>query len=167
VAKRKTSKVGSDAHASIAEGAAEISSTSTSGKPSIGKTGVHLRWHKPNEFAKLSKVQRRELFEWRQSRDDKERPPNKRQRFSRKGSREEVTRSLVSKLVAKQLVEMKKAEEKEEDKGKELKAQVMAILEEAKTNTNSGASVSSNSATSVATSNSLLKGILKKAGAKP
>ena len=113
VEKRKTSKVGSDAHASIAEGAAEISSTSTYGKPSIGKTGVHLRWHKPNEFAKLSKVQRRELIEWRQSRNDKEGPPNKRQRFSRKGSREEVTRSLVSKLVAKQLVEMKKAEEKE------------------------------------------------------
>ena len=69
----------------------------------------------------------------------------------------------MSKLIAKQLVEMKKAEEKEEDKGRELKAQIMAILEEAKTNTNTGASVSSNSATS----NSLLKGILKKTGANP
>ena len=61
---------------------------------------------------------------------------------------------------------MKKAEEKEEDKGRELKSQIMAILEEAKTITNTGASVSSNSATSVATSNSLLRGILKKTGAK-
>ena len=43
-----------------------------------------------------------------------------------------MTRSLVSKLVAKQLVEMKKTEEKEEDKGKEVKAQVMVILEESK-----------------------------------
>ena len=61
---------------------------------------------------------------------------------------------------------MKKAEEKEEVKGKELKTQVMVILEEAKTSTNSGASMSSNSATSAAASNSVLKSILKKAGAK-
>ena len=62
VAKKKIRKVGSDAHTSIAEGAAEISSTSTSGKPSIGKTGVHLHWCKPNEFAKLSKNQKREFL---------------------------------------------------------------------------------------------------------
>ena len=61
---------------------------------------------------------------------------------------------------------MKKAEQKEEVKGKDLKAQVMDILEEAKTTTNSGASISSNSATSVAASNFVLKSILKKAGAK-
>ena len=84
VAKKKSRKVSSDAHASIAEGAAEIFSTSTSGKPSIGKKGVHLRWHKPNEFAKLSKVQKCELFEWRQRNNDKEGQPNKRQRSSRK-----------------------------------------------------------------------------------
>ena len=115
----------------------------------------------------MTKSQRRELVQWRHSNNGKEGPPSKRQRFSREDSRDKETRNLVSKLVAKELVEMKKAEEKEEVKGKELKAQVMAILEEAKTNTNSGASVSSNSAPSVATSNSLLKGILKKAGAKP
>ena len=42
VAKRKISKVGNDAHASTPEGAAEASPTSTSRKPAIGKTGVHL-----------------------------------------------------------------------------------------------------------------------------
>ena len=42
----------------------------------------------------------------------------------------------------------------------------MAILEEAKTNINSGDSVSSNSATSAAASNSVLNIILKKAIAK-
>ena len=78
-----------------------------------------------------------------------------------------MTKSLVSKLIAKKLVEIRKAKEEEEDKGRELKAQVMDILEESKTNTNVGTSVSSNSATSVATSNSLLQGILKKAEAKP
>lgn len=72
----------------------------------------------------------------------------------------------MSKLVAKELSDMKKAEEKEEVKGKELKAQVIAILEEDKTNTNSGASVSSNLDASTDASNSVLKKILKKAGVK-
>ena len=61
---------------------------------------------------------------------------------------------------------MNKTEEKEEVKRKELKAQVMDILEEVKTNTNSVASVSSNSATSADTSDSILKSILKEAGSK-
>ena len=64
--------------------------------------------------------------------------------FSREDLRDKETRSLVFKLVAKELVEIKKAEEKEKVKGKELKPQAIAIFEEAKTNTNSGASVSSN-----------------------
>ena len=72
----------------------------------------------------------------------------------------------MSKTVAKELEETKTAEEKVEVKGKEIKTQVMAILEEDKTKNNSGASVSSNSSTSVATSNSVLKISLKKAGAK-
>ena len=35
-------------------------------KPSIGKTGVHLRYHKHHEYKKLMHEQRRELSEWRQ-----------------------------------------------------------------------------------------------------
>ena len=54
-----------------------------------------------------------------------------------------MTRTLVSKLVANELGELKTAEEKEKVKGEELKAQVMAILEEVKTKTNSGTFTSS------------------------
>ena len=78
VAKRKSSNVSSDSHAFVAESTAKILSTSTSGKPAIGNTGVHLRWHKSKGFGKLSKVQNRELTEWRRSRSDKEGPPSKR-----------------------------------------------------------------------------------------
>ena len=53
VAKIKTRKGGSDAHATIAKSAAEVSSTSTSGKTTIGKLGVYLRWHKDKDFEKL------------------------------------------------------------------------------------------------------------------
>ena len=55
VAKRKTIKGGSDTHATKAESTAEVSSTSTSVKPAIGKTGVHLSWNEAKEVVKLSK----------------------------------------------------------------------------------------------------------------
>ena len=34
-------------------------------KPGIGKTGVHLRYHTPEEYNKLSKKQKEELRQWR------------------------------------------------------------------------------------------------------
>ena len=70
-----------------------------------------------------------------------------------------MTRTLVPKLVTKELGDIKKAEEKEEVKEKELRNQVMAISEEVKENTNMnvpGSSVCLNSATS----NFVLKSIL-------
>ena len=70
---------------------------------------MHLRWNKAKEFEKLSKAQRRELVEWRHSNNRKEGPSSKRQMFSREDSRDKNTRPLVSKLVAKELVDMKKS----------------------------------------------------------
>ena len=72
------------------------------------------------------------MARWRHSGNNKEGPPSKRQIFSREDSRDKETRTLLSKLVAKELGEMNKAEEKEEVKGKELKAHVVSILEEVK-----------------------------------
>ena len=43
-------------------------------KPSIGKTGVHLRYHKHHEYMKLMHEQRRELSEWRQNNPDAHKP---------------------------------------------------------------------------------------------
>ena len=57
-------------------------------------------------------MQKLELTKWTQHRNDKEGPPSKKQRFSREDSRDKETRTLVSKLVAKELMEMKKAEDK-------------------------------------------------------
>ena len=70
----------------------------------------------------MTKSQRRELVQWRHSNNGKEGPLSKKQMFSRKDSRDKETRTLVSKLVTKELVDMKKAEEKEEVKGNEPKA---------------------------------------------
>ena len=44
--------------------------TANETKPSIGKTGVHLRYHKHHEYKKLMQEQRHELSEWRQNNPD-------------------------------------------------------------------------------------------------
>ena len=36
-----------------------------------GKTGVEYRWHTPEEYSKLSKAEKRELYEWQQSKEGK------------------------------------------------------------------------------------------------
>ena len=43
-------------------------------KPSIGKTGVHLRYHKHHEYKKLRQEQCREFSEWRQNIPDVHKP---------------------------------------------------------------------------------------------
>ena len=118
--------------ASITDSTSEGSSTSTSGNLGIGEKecilfGIRLRILRSCLKCKgaswsngdIPGTTRKCLF-------------SKRKMFSREDSRNEETRNLVSKLVAKELREMKK----EEVKGKELKDQVMAILEEVKTNNN-------------------------------
>ena len=43
-------------------------------KPSIGKTGVHLHYHKHHKYKKLTHEQRHELSEWRQNNPDAHKP---------------------------------------------------------------------------------------------
>ena len=43
-------------------------------KPSIGKTGVHLRYHKHHEYKKLTHELHHELSEWRQNNPDAHKP---------------------------------------------------------------------------------------------
>ena len=43
-------------------------------KPSIGKTGVHIRYHKHHEYKKLTHEQCRELSEWRQNNPEAHKP---------------------------------------------------------------------------------------------
>ena len=46
-------------------------------KPSIDKTGGHLRYHKHHEYKKLTHEQRHELSEWRQDNPDAHKPVKK------------------------------------------------------------------------------------------
>ena len=56
--------------------AIEVSeATSKDGKVSIGKTGVHLRYHTNFEYRQLSTAQKRELSEWRDKDSEKKKKP--------------------------------------------------------------------------------------------
>ena len=52
------------------ERVANISDATLAGKSS-SKTGVDLRWHTKKEYAKLNQDQKRELYEWQQTKDGK------------------------------------------------------------------------------------------------
>ena len=81
-------------------------------KPTIGKTGVHLRYHKHHEYKKLTHEQRRELSEWQQDNPDAHKPthvkkpsPVKKPRVTRGSVKSKQISMLVSQQVA---AEMKK-----------------------------------------------------------
>ena len=65
VAKKRTTKREYDSN--IGATTADISATSFGDKPGIGKTGVHLRFHKTEEYRTLSPEQKAELREWREN----------------------------------------------------------------------------------------------------
>jgi hypothetical protein len=130
VAKKRLSgtKRGDGMISSVMDAAAdEQTPTIAYGKPAIGKTGVHLRYHKRQEYHKLSREQRDELREWRQN-NGKLRPTAK---SHGKGKRKSYTKKELASLVTKRVkLQMDKSSE-------ELKAQddtktyIMSLIQEA------------------------------------
>ena len=68
-------------------------------KPSIGQTGIHLCYHKPDEYFKLTSKQKLELKEWRENNPEVVKQSKKR-KFSGKPSQKKLMKT-VSKLVVK------------------------------------------------------------------
>ena len=89
-------------------GAAEISDTvgaevsSFGAKEGIGKSGVHLRYHKPDEYQELTRDQKSELREWRMNSTQKSpKGRDKRPKHNRnKGMAAAVEKQVVTKLTA-------------------------------------------------------------------
>mmetsp|Transcript_26699 Transcript_26699/g.37843 ORF Transcript_26699/g.37843 Transcript_26699/m.37843 type:complete len:548 (+) Transcript_26699:2141-3784(+) len=114
--------------------------------PSIGKTGVHLRWHKYSEYQTLNPEQRSELYEWQQNNPDKveaskaaattprqngsgsEAPRKKQKRGN--SNKKTMTKKSVAKLVAKQ-VEKALGKSSEEDKEEEALQEYFASMDNA------------------------------------
>jgi hypothetical protein len=101
-----------------AAGTREISDITTTGadissfgaKKGIGKTGVHLRYHKFGEFSKLSEAQKDELNEWRESPEGQKRNykkgttnkngGNKRSKQGGEMKRKKLDKSIASTIAA-------------------------------------------------------------------
>ena len=77
VAKKKAAMKRPVAQISSVEEVAEISGTAAM-KESIGKTGVHLRWHTNAEYKELTSEQKKELSEWRERNPDTKKGNEKR-----------------------------------------------------------------------------------------
>jgi hypothetical protein len=97
----------------------------TGGKPSVGKTGVHLRYHKKQEYNKLSQEQKDELREWRENSNVK--PTDK---SDGRGKKKSYTKKQLASLVTKgvKLAMDKSLEElKTQD---DTKAYIMSLIQE-------------------------------------
>ena len=83
----------------------EVSGTATKdGKASIGKTGVHLRYHTNSEHRELSTAQKKELSEWRDKNPEEEtkkKPRHERQKVKAREVSTAVTRALVDMMKSK------------------------------------------------------------------
>jgi hypothetical protein len=102
----------------------EISST-TGGKPAIGKTGVHLRYHKRQEYIKLSKEQKDELREWREKCDAK--PPAK---HNGKDKKKSYTKKQLASLVSKRVKSAMGKSSEEMKAQDDTKAYIMSLIKE-------------------------------------
>ena len=113
---------------------AQVSSAATTKKrkPSIGKTGVHLRYHTPEEYRGLSKEQKDELREWRK----KNPPPKKEADGSSNNTRFKPTKKQIAAVIAKELKKMVNKESKQTEDEANIASLVQAAvaqqLEEAK-----------------------------------
>ena len=106
---------------------ADISATSASGKPGIGQTGVHLRFHTKSEYQALTSEQKTELKQWRLDNPDKVKASKATKRQRTKSYTQKQISSLVTKKVKAEL-EKESEEKKETD---DLKAYIMSVIREA------------------------------------
>ena len=73
-------------------------------KPSIGKIGVHLHYHKHNEYKKLTQEQCHELSEWLQNNPDAHKPSYvKKPRVPNRPTKSKQISRLVSQQVAAEI----------------------------------------------------------------
>jgi hypothetical protein len=107
----------------------EVSST-TMKKQSMGKTGVHLRYHKISEYKALTDEQRDELREWRSRNPKESSKSNKKTKAEPMLKSKTFTKKQVAALVTKQVeAELKKSVECDEDKKAE--AVILSMVEAA------------------------------------
>ena len=97
---------------------AEISSTSI--QPSRGKSGVELRFYKTPEYRTLSKKQKEELHEWRQTQKKRPKLDDK--------SKGNSNDKIIATAVAKELEKRQKTAQQEATTNSEFEKYIMSIM---------------------------------------
>ena len=106
MAKKRATQKRSSAQISDLQGdplLADVASAGGNAKKGIGKTGVHLRYHKHKEFLALTPEQKDELIKWRSSLLDGNNPSKKGRKNEKKAAKKQV-----ASLVKQQVVEAMK-----------------------------------------------------------
>jgi hypothetical protein len=100
-------------------------------KKGIGKTGVHLRYHSPPEYAQLTKEEKDELREWRLPSGTKgskgKSSPKSGKEFKKPHVRFDQTKAIAS-AVEKKVAERMNAINQSKTKEDELEAYIMSII---------------------------------------
>ena len=130
-AKRQSAQISSVDNETSESTVAEVSGASAGGgkstaKPSIGKTGVHFRYHTPDEYHTLSNEQKDELREWRKANPQKSEGKGKSDRKAKRAARRQI-----SSAVAKAIKKLAKESQPTNDDQVSLDAQVASMVQNA------------------------------------
>jgi hypothetical protein len=129
VAKKRTIGLKRDAANISAVSETEEISATTGKKPSIGRTGVHLRYHKLHEYKALTSEQRDELREWRNKNPGNEKAGGTKAKAKKTLKPKTFTKKQVAAMVSKQVEEqLKKGTSETTDDGE---AYLMSMVEAA------------------------------------
>ena len=103
-------------------------SNATTKKPSIGKTGVHLRYYKTGEYRNLSSEQKKELNEWRANNPNTSKAASKKARKEVPKKPKPSMKKQVVSLVEAALNESVKFEDQISDEEKYIMSMVQAAV---------------------------------------
>jgi hypothetical protein len=142
------------------DGNANVASATTNNKASIGRTGVHLRYHKSKEYLKLTKEQKDELREWRTSKEDSDTKSTKKSKSSKSFTKKQIA-SIVSSQVESTLIKIAKDEDKKEEE-KTMESAILSMIQ-AEIAKKEGTHVSATLAGAPTAAKISLKSILKRA----
>ena len=132
-------------------------------KQGIGRTGVHLRYHKSEDYKLLTKEQKDELREWRETDEGKEAMAKDKGKKGRKVHFDAKQKKAMAASVEKKVAAKLKAIEDEKSSSDEMKAYIMSLIKEVATeDTTTTANTSASTGQQVGTT-PLLKSILKRA----
>ena len=106
-------------------------SDATTKKPSIGKTGVHLHYHKNSDYSTLTQEQKNELCEWRANNPNIPKAGAKKPRKEASKKPKSFMKIQVASLVE---AELKRAEKSEAQENNE-EQYIMSMVEAAVTKT--------------------------------